>query len=326
MGHQRPRDDEHDHEEGRELDRREAHGGHSCCSGGPPGGSGRARRAPAGRCSWWATASRWARVPTCARRSPAPRSRSTRSAAARAPAGVRVLADKLRADHEVIVFPLGTNDLSAASLAAEPERGRRSWRAGAAWWWPRSPAPTCAAPRRPSSTAWSRRSPSQSGAQVMDWRSAAGHHARRARARPHPRHRPGLRAARRACWPRRCRAACWAATSAGSPRRRNPNARDSRSARSEPDAGAAAGPSRRRARLPAAAADPGARRDERPHGRPVARAALDDAMRARRHDGARAGAGRSRVLRDRPRDGARPGARRARRAPAARSSRSSAIR
>jgi len=33
-------------------------------------------------------------------------------------AGVRVLADRLRPEHEVVVFPLGTNDLSAGAFAA----------------------------------------------------------------------------------------------------------------------------------------------------------------------------------------------------------------
>ena len=87
-------------------------------------------------------------------------------------AGVRVLADKLRADHEVIVFPLGTNDLSAASLAASLNAAAEL--AGGRC----MVVATIARPNlRGSSTAELNRVieqfASQTGAQVADWRSAA---------------------------------------------------------------------------------------------------------------------------------------------------------
>ena len=85
---------------------------------------------------------------------------------------MRVLADKLRADHEVIVFPLGTNDLSAASLAASLNAAAEL--AGGRC----MVVATIARPNlRGSSTAELNRVieqfASQTGAQVADWRSAA---------------------------------------------------------------------------------------------------------------------------------------------------------
>jgi hypothetical protein len=87
-------------------------------------------------------------------------------------AGLRVLASKLRDDHEVVVFALGTNDLSASTLAsnlaaAQELAGGRCMVVA-----------TIARPnQRGSSTAELNRAveafASQSGAQVMDWRSAA---------------------------------------------------------------------------------------------------------------------------------------------------------
>jgi hypothetical protein len=86
--------------------------------------------------------------------------------------GVRVVASKLQAQHEVVVFALGTNDLSASTLAsnfaaAQELVGERCMVVA-----------TIARPnRRGSSTAELNRVvagfASQSGAQVMDWRSAA---------------------------------------------------------------------------------------------------------------------------------------------------------
>jgi hypothetical protein len=87
-------------------------------------------------------------------------------------AGLRVLASKLREDHEVVVFALGTNDLSAFTLgsnlaAAQELAGGRCMVVA-----------TIARPnQRGSSTAELNRAveafASQSGARVMDWRSAA---------------------------------------------------------------------------------------------------------------------------------------------------------
>jgi hypothetical protein len=87
-------------------------------------------------------------------------------------AGLRVLATELRPDHEAIVFALGTNDLSAATLAsnlaaAQALAGGRCLVVA-----------TIARPsQRGSSTAELNRAvedfASRSGAQVMDWRSAA---------------------------------------------------------------------------------------------------------------------------------------------------------
>jgi lysophospholipase L1-like esterase len=87
-------------------------------------------------------------------------------------AGLRVLASKLRDDHEVVVFALGTNDLSASTLgsnlaAAQELAGGRCMVVA-----------TIARPnQRGSSSAELNRVvkafASQSGAQVMDWRSAA---------------------------------------------------------------------------------------------------------------------------------------------------------
>ena len=87
-------------------------------------------------------------------------------------AGVGVLASKLRADHEVVVFPLGTNDLSASTLAsslaaAQELVGGRCM--------------VVATITRPSQRGSSvgelnaivEAFASQAGAQVMDWRSAA---------------------------------------------------------------------------------------------------------------------------------------------------------
>jgi hypothetical protein len=87
-------------------------------------------------------------------------------------AGRRVLAEELRDDHEVVVFPLGTNDLSASTLesnlaaAQELARGRCMVVA------------TIVRPNeRGSSTAELNRAveafASRAGAQVMDWHSAA---------------------------------------------------------------------------------------------------------------------------------------------------------
>jgi lysophospholipase L1-like esterase len=87
-------------------------------------------------------------------------------------AGLRALASKLRDDHEVVVFALGTNDLSASTLgsnlaAAQELAGGRCMVVA-----------TIARPnQRGSSSAELNRVveafASQSGAQVMDWRSAA---------------------------------------------------------------------------------------------------------------------------------------------------------
>jgi hypothetical protein len=87
-------------------------------------------------------------------------------------AGLRVLASKLRDDHEVVVFALGTNDLSASTLgsnlaAAQELAGGRCMAVA-----------TVARPnQRGSSTAELNRaveaSASQSGAQVVAWHSAA---------------------------------------------------------------------------------------------------------------------------------------------------------
>jgi hypothetical protein len=87
-------------------------------------------------------------------------------------AGLRVLAAELRDDHEVVVFPLGTNDLSASTLesnlaaAQELARGRCMVVA------------TIARPNeRGSSTAELNGAveafAARAGAQVMDWHSAA---------------------------------------------------------------------------------------------------------------------------------------------------------
>jgi hypothetical protein len=87
-------------------------------------------------------------------------------------AGLRVLATKLRADHEVIVFPLGTNDLSASALgsnlaAAQELAGGRCMVVA-----------TIARPNQRGSSVGELNAiveafASQAGAQVMDWRSAA---------------------------------------------------------------------------------------------------------------------------------------------------------
>jgi hypothetical protein len=87
-------------------------------------------------------------------------------------AGLRVLATKLRADHEVIVFPLGTNDLSASSLganlaAAQELAGGRCMVVA-----------TITRPNQRGSSVAELNAiveafASQAGAQVMDWRSAA---------------------------------------------------------------------------------------------------------------------------------------------------------
>jgi hypothetical protein len=87
-------------------------------------------------------------------------------------AGLRVLASKLRPEHEVVVFPLGTNDLSASTLAAN--LGAAQELAGGRC----MVVATIARPNlRGSSTAELNRAveafAGQSGAQVMDWRSAA---------------------------------------------------------------------------------------------------------------------------------------------------------
>jgi hypothetical protein len=86
--------------------------------------------------------------------------------------GVRVLAAELRPDHEVIVFPLGTNDLSAATLAAS--LASASELAGGRC----MVVATLARPSlRGASTAELNRViarfAGRTGAQVMDWRSAA---------------------------------------------------------------------------------------------------------------------------------------------------------
>jgi hypothetical protein len=87
-------------------------------------------------------------------------------------AGLRVLGTTLRADHKVIVFPLGTNDLSASSLASNlsAAQGLAGGRCLV--------VATIARPNlRGSSTAELNAVveafAAQSGAQVMDWRSAA---------------------------------------------------------------------------------------------------------------------------------------------------------
>jgi lysophospholipase L1-like esterase len=87
-------------------------------------------------------------------------------------AGLRVLASRLRPDHEVVVFPLGTNDLSAATLgsslaAAQELAGGRCMVVA-----------TISRPNQRGSTTAELNGAveafaSQSGAQVMDWRSAA---------------------------------------------------------------------------------------------------------------------------------------------------------
>jgi lysophospholipase L1-like esterase len=87
-------------------------------------------------------------------------------------AGLRVLAAELRDDHEVVVFPLGTNDLSASTLesnlaAAQELAGGRCMVVA-----------TIARPNeRGSSTAELNRAveafAARAGAQVMDWHSAA---------------------------------------------------------------------------------------------------------------------------------------------------------
>jgi hypothetical protein len=87
-------------------------------------------------------------------------------------AGLRVLAEELRGDHEVVLFPLGTNDLSASTLesnlvAAQELAGGRCMVAA-----------TIARPNeRGSSTAELNRAveafAARAGAQVMDWHSAA---------------------------------------------------------------------------------------------------------------------------------------------------------
>ena len=86
--------------------------------------------------------------------------------------GLSVLAEKLRPDHEVIVFPLGTNDLSASTLgsnlaAAQELAGGRCMVVA-----------TVTRPGRRGSplgelNAIVEAFASQAGAQVMDWRSAA---------------------------------------------------------------------------------------------------------------------------------------------------------
>ena len=86
-------------------------------------------------------------------------------------AGLRVLGATLRADHEVIVFPLGTNDLSASTLASNlaAAQGLAGGRCMV--------VTTIARPDlRGSSTAELNAVveafAAQSGAQVMDWHSA----------------------------------------------------------------------------------------------------------------------------------------------------------
>jgi lysophospholipase L1-like esterase len=87
-------------------------------------------------------------------------------------AGLRVLASRLRADHRVVVFALGTNDLSASTLAANlaAAQGLAGGRCMV--------VATISRPNlRGSSTAELNRAvqafAAQSGAQVMDWRAAA---------------------------------------------------------------------------------------------------------------------------------------------------------
>jgi hypothetical protein len=85
--------------------------------------------------------------------------------------GVDVLASKLRPEHTVVAFPLGTNDLSAATLAASLASAAEL--AGDRC----VVVATIARPDRGSPTAELNQVveqfASQSGAQVMDWRSAA---------------------------------------------------------------------------------------------------------------------------------------------------------
>jgi hypothetical protein len=86
--------------------------------------------------------------------------------------GLSVLAEKLRPDHEVVVFPLGTNDLSGSTLgsnlaAAQELAGGRCMVVA-----------TVTRPGRRGSplgelNAIVEAFASQAGAQVMDWRSAA---------------------------------------------------------------------------------------------------------------------------------------------------------
>jgi hypothetical protein len=87
-------------------------------------------------------------------------------------AGLRVLAAKLRAEHEVIVFALGTNDLSASTLGSNLAAAHRHANGRC------MVVATIARPdKRGSSPAELNRAvegfASRSGAQVMDWRSAA---------------------------------------------------------------------------------------------------------------------------------------------------------
>ena len=87
-------------------------------------------------------------------------------------AGVRVLGATLRADHDVIVFPLGTNDLSASTLGANlaAAHGLAGGRCMV--------VATIARPNQGGSSTAKLNAvveafAAQSGAQVMDWRSAA---------------------------------------------------------------------------------------------------------------------------------------------------------
>ena len=90
--------------------------------------------------------------------------------------GVRVLASKLRPEHAVVVFPLGTNDLSAATLAASLATA-----GGLAGDRCMVVATITRANKRGSSTAemnsvvdqFAARRGGRGGAQVVDWRTAA---------------------------------------------------------------------------------------------------------------------------------------------------------
>lgn len=87
-------------------------------------------------------------------------------------AGLRVLATKLRADHQVIVFPLGTNDLSAPALganlaAAQELAGGRCMVVATIT------RPTQRGSSIDDLNAVVEAFAGQASAQVMDWRSAA---------------------------------------------------------------------------------------------------------------------------------------------------------
>ena len=130
--------------------------------------------------------------------------------------GLRVLAAKLGPEHEVVVFPLGTNDFSASTFASNLAAAREL--AGQRC----MVVATIARPNlRGSSTADLNRVVEQfagtGNAQVADWRSAAlSTPGVLGRDRIHA-SAPGM-PCEQACWRRRCRAACWAGTWGAYPR------------------------------------------------------------------------------------------------------------